>query len=91
VSEISLTLTDEAREAIAERAAEIVLERLQAPADDGWLRGAKRIAEYIGASEGRVKELSSLGRIPLERDGRGLVAKRSELDAWIRAGGGKRP
>lgn len=57
---------------------------------DGWLRGADAIAEYIGAPRSRVYALASADRIPIERDGSALVARRSELDRWLRGGGGKR-
>ena len=57
---------------------------------DGWLRGAGAIAEYIGAPRSRVYALASADRIPIERDGSALVARKSELDRWLRAGGGKR-
>jgi len=79
-------------EAIAIRAAEILAERTEA-LGDGWLRGAKEIAEYIGAPPSRVYALATCTpkRISVHRDGSTLVAKRSELDAWMRAGGGKRP
>jgi excisionase family DNA binding protein len=61
------------------------------PRDDGWLRGASEIASYIGAPRSRVYALASAGRMPLVRDGSNLCARRSELDAWLRAGGAKRP
>ena len=62
-------------------------------ADDGWLRGADAIAAYISSPRSRVYALAACTppRIPLHRDGSALVAKRSELDAWVRDGGGKRP
>lgn len=60
-------------------------------AEDGWLRGADRIAAYIDAPRSRVYALTSAGRIPVERDGSSLIARRSELDRWVREGGGKRP
>lgn len=60
-------------------------------APDNWLRGAAEIASYIGAKPDRVKKLNFLGRIPLHKEGRWLVGKRSELDAWLRSGGGKLP
>jgi excisionase family DNA binding protein len=58
---------------------------------DGWLRGADQIAEYIGAPRSRVYALTSARRLPVERDGSNLIARRSELDAWLRAGGARRP
>jgi hypothetical protein len=59
--------------------------------DDAWLRGAPAIAAHLGCVVSRVYALSSAGRIPVQRDGSALVARRSELDAWLRAGGSKRP
>lgn len=60
-------------------------------AGGGWLRGAEKIAAYIDCPVSRIYSLSSAGRVPIERDGASLVARRSELDAWLRNGGGKRP
>jgi hypothetical protein len=78
-------------DAIAERVAVILTER-EAPADaDGWLRGANRIADYMDAPPSRVYALASAGRIPVHHDGAALIARRSELDAWLRDGGGHRP
>jgi hypothetical protein len=58
---------------------------------DGWLRGAERIGAYIDCTPSRVYALSSAGRIPVEHDGSALVARKSDLDAWVRSGGGVRP
>lgn len=89
MSDLHLVLTEEQLRVIARRAAEIVLEGMEQR--DGWLRGADEIAAYIGARRDRVYALVSADRIPVHRDGSALVAKRSELDAWIRNGGGIRP
>lgn len=59
--------------------------------EDGWLRGAERIAAYLDCPRSRVYALASAGRIAVERDGSALVARKSDLDAWIRGGGGRRP
>ena len=91
---LAIAAPPELIEAIAERAAEIVLERSgPEPTTDGWLRGASAIAAYIGAPASRVYALGNCkpSRIPVHRDGSALIAKRSELDAWMRSGGGKRP
>ena len=84
-----LTLTPEQLDELVE----LVAQRLGgAPAVDGWLRGADRIAEYIDAPVSRVYALAgSTGRIPVERDGSNLIARRSDLDRWLHDGGGKRP
>ena len=77
-------------EAIAERAAEILAGRA-GPSADGWLRGADRIAAYIDCPRSRVYALTSARRIPVHHDGSALIARRSELDRWLRDGGGLRP
>jgi hypothetical protein len=86
-----LELPPELVEQIAERVAEILAERTETGNGDGWLRGAEQIAEYINCKPSRVYALSSAGRIPVEHDGSALVARRSDLDSWVRGGGGKRP
>ena len=84
-------LDPDALEILAERLAPHLAERATATAADGWLRGAEKIAAYIDAPRSRVYALASAGRIAVERDGSSLVARKSDLDAWVRAGGGKRP
>jgi hypothetical protein len=61
--------------------------------EDSWLRGAAQIAAYIGAPRSRVYSLVACRppRIPVLKDGSALVARKSKLDEWIRAGGGRRP
>ena len=54
-------------------------------------RGADRIAAYIDCPRSRVYALTSARRIPVHHDGSALIARRSELDGWIREGGGRRP
>lgn len=86
---ISLDIGDELVERIAERAAELVAGQ-QEVAGDGWLRGADKIAAYIDAPRSRVYGLASAHRIPVHHDGPALIARRSELDAWLLNGGGRR-
>ncbi len=73
--------------------AERVIARLAEQADtpSTWLRGADAIAGHIGAPRSRVYALTSAKRIPVIRDGSALVARREDLDAWLRSGGAKRP
>lgn len=87
---LALALPEELIELIAKRAAEILIDR-RGTAEDGWLRGADRIAAYIDSPRSRVYALTSARRIPIHHDGSALVARRSELDRWIRDGGGLRP
>jgi hypothetical protein len=86
----TLDLPPELLDAIAERVAAILAAR-EAPADDGWLRGAEAIADYIGSTASRVYALVSARRIPVEHDGAAIVAKRRALDAWIEQGGDRCP
>jgi hypothetical protein len=88
---IALSVPPELVEEIAERAAKLLAE--QQPAEDGWLRGADRIAAYVDCPRSRVYALAACNpaRIPVCRDGSALIARRSELDAWVRGGGGIRP
>jgi hypothetical protein len=87
--DLTLDIGDELVGRIAERAAELVTGRDEAAAD-GWLRGADKIAAYIDAPRSRVYGLVSAGRIPVHHDGSALIARRSELDAWLLNGGGTR-
>ncbi len=76
-------------EQIAERAAAIVAER-EALAASPWLTVGEA-AEYLRCPKSRVYALVSAGRIPHVKDGSRTLFNRGELDAWLRAGGGKRP
>lgn len=88
-----IDLSPDALEALARRVAELLGERQTSDnGSDGWLRGADAIAEHIGAPRSRVYALTSSGRMPcVQRDGSALIARRSDLDAWIANGGGRRP
>lgn len=90
-SGLALQLPPELVETIAQRAAELVAERQASAEPDGWLRGADKIAAYIDAPRSRVYALHSARRIPVHHDGSALIARRSELDAWLLAGGALRP
>lgn len=91
MSALSVNVGDDLVEQIARRAAELVAEQSQAPAQDGWLRGAEKIAAYIDCPRSRVYALVSARRIPVHHDGSALVARRLELDQWLLRGGGRRP
>lgn len=91
MSAISVNVGDELVERIAHRAAELLAEQSGEPVEDGWLRGAEKIAAYIDSPRSRVYALASARRIPIHHDGSALIARRSDLDQWLRAGGGRRP
>jgi hypothetical protein len=85
-----LALLEKLVDAITTQVAELVDVPDSEP-EDGWLRGADRIAAYIDSPRSRVYALTSARRIPVHHDGSALVARRSELDRWLRDGGGLRP
>jgi excisionase family DNA binding protein len=78
---LALDLPDDLVEQIAQRAAELVAER-QATTASPWLdtRGA---AEYIAAPVSRVHDLVGLRKLTPHRDGRRLLFKRTDLDAYL--------
>ncbi len=85
---LTIQISPEAIEAIAQRAAEIV-----ATSDEGhrkWLSVAEA-AEYLGRSTSSIYSLVSARRIPHEKDGSRVVFKASVLDEWVGDGGGKCP
>jgi excisionase family DNA binding protein len=84
---IDLDVPPELVEAIADEVAMLLASRLEEP--DKWL-SATEAAEYLRCGVSRVYALSSARRIPLHRDGSRLLFRRSELDIWVKAGGGKR-
>jgi excisionase family DNA binding protein len=80
-------LDGDALDALAERLAP----RLAKPAQpDGWLT-VTEAAEYLRCPKSRVYSLVSARRIPFVKDGSRTLFRRSELDSWLLAGGGKRP
>ena len=87
---LTLDIDDELVERIAQRAAKLVSGWGDKAVEDGWLRGANKIAAYIDAPRSRVYGLVSARRIPVHHDGSALIARRSELDAWLLNGGGRR-
>ena len=84
---IELPLPPELVEAIAERATELVLERLgtPAPVDAGprYLHGAAKVAEYLGMPLGQVQKLTAAGVIPHRKPGGRCLYRTDELDEWL--------
>lgn len=91
MSSMRLDIGDELIERIAQRAAELIQQNGENEIEDGWLRGANKIADYIDSPRSRVYALVSARRIPVHHDGSALIARRSDLDGWLRSGGGRRP
>ena len=88
---MKLDIGDELVERIAQRAAELVQQNGESEVEDGWLRGADKIADYIDSPRSRVYGLSQPDAFPVHHDGSALIARRSDLDSWLRSGGGRRP
>ncbi len=57
---------------------------------EGWLTVGEA-ADHLRCPKSRIYSLVSARRIPFVKDGSRTLFRRSELDSWLRAGGGKRP
>jgi excisionase family DNA binding protein len=82
---LSLDAPPELVEAIAARAAEIVLERLEAqgPAPDSPFFSIDEAAGYMRCTAQRVYDLRSSGRLTKFSDGTRAVVSRAEVDALL--------
>ncbi len=84
---LSLEVSPELLEAIAQRTAEILRETSEQ--EDRWMR-LDEGADYLRCPSGRLYEFTRRNAIPYSRYGRRLLFRRSELDQWVRDGGAKR-
>jgi excisionase family DNA binding protein len=82
--DVLVTLSDAQLEQIAERAAELVIGRRAASASP-WL-DAKGASEYLCCPVGRIPDLVQLRKLTPHRDGRRLLFRREELDAYLENG-----
>jgi excisionase family DNA binding protein len=83
---LSIAVPPELEERIAERAAEIVLERLGQIADNGaspYLT-IPEAAEFLRAKRHRVDDLLSSGRLTRHKEGSRTLVLRAELEAYMR-------
>lgn len=79
--ELRLALSDEQLNVIAQRVADLLAERRPA-SDDGYLN-AEDAARYLACSRGRLYDLAQLGKLHPLRDGRRLLFRRADLDAYL--------
>lgn len=86
---LALTVPAAMLDAIAERAAELLADRLAAETAP-WL-DVNGAADHLACAPSRIYALVSAKRIPHHRDGSRLLFRRAELDEWVESGGGKRP
>ncbi len=84
-------LTDDDLDALAQRLAPRMSETFTSShPSPAWL-GVTAAAEYLSCPTSRVYALVSARRIPFHKDGSRTLFDRTELDAWVRNGGAKRP
>jgi excisionase family DNA binding protein len=78
-------LDDQALDALADVLAPRIARRLEPDeALSPWL-GTKAAAAYLSCTPGRIHDLVGLQKLEPRRDGRRLLFKRSELDAYLEA------
>jgi excisionase family DNA binding protein len=79
--ELTVRLDPDQLDAIAQRVAALLAEPVR-PDPGGWL-DTNGAAEYVAASTGRIHDLVGLGKLTPARDGRRLLFRRSDLDAYL--------
>jgi hypothetical protein len=84
--ELAISVPEHLVEAIAQRAAAIVLERQREEPAARWLYGAKAAAEYLCWPVKRVTNMVAAGAIPHHRSGARLMFSTAELDRCVRRG-----
>jgi excisionase family DNA binding protein len=67
-------------EAVAERAVELMAERIPAEPEP-WI-GVKEACAHLACSPDRIYRLNSARRIPSHKEGNRVLFRRSELDEW---------
>lgn len=73
-----------------ERLRELVGERPGSSSGSPWLT-AGEAAAYLACPESRIRKLTMTGELPCHRDGRRVLYRREELDAYVFAGGAVSP
>jgi excisionase family DNA binding protein len=76
-------------DAVVEAAAARVLAQLPVQQQPTTWLNVEQAAEHLCCSRHRLYRLVSMRRVPHHHEGARLLFERSELDAWIRAGGAK--
>ena len=76
---LTVELTADQLDAIAERVAALLTTQPVAPAE--WLN-TKDAAKHLACTPGRLYDLVALGHLKPRRDGRRLLFRRSDLDTY---------
>jgi excisionase family DNA binding protein len=72
-------------EAVAQRAADLVLESFGARVEDRWMN-VDQAAAYLACGPRRIYDLHSQRRLRSHKDGSRLLFRRSDLDAYVESG-----
>jgi excisionase family DNA binding protein len=95
LSELARALVDALDDRSLDRLAEVLMPRLavlmKAPGREAPWLNVPAAAERLACSRSRIYGLVSARQIPFHKDGSRLLFRPEELDAWVRAGGGKQP
>jgi excisionase family DNA binding protein len=87
---LTLELPAEVIEAIAERAAAIVVQRLEQPAAESPFMTVAEAAGYARCKPQRIYDLLSSRRLTRHKDGARTLIQRQELEAYLAATTGPR-
>ena len=81
---LTIDLPEQLLDALAERMAARVVERLEQPEASPWM-DLPAAASYLGFSRDRLYKLTAAGAIPCRRQpgGQRLIFHRAELDRWL--------
>jgi excisionase family DNA binding protein len=92
VSDLARALLDElAGDPVAlERLRALVGETVVMTTISPWLTAAQAAA-HLACPESRIRKLTMTGELPCHRDGRRVLYRREELDAYVLAGGAVSP
>jgi excisionase family DNA binding protein len=82
-----LNFTEAELDRLADALAERVATRI---AGSPWL-SAREAAKYLACPISRVRKLTMTRELPAHHDGRRVLYRREELDAFIRGGGAPSP
>jgi excisionase family DNA binding protein len=89
-AQLTVKLPAEVIEAIAERAAAIVLHRLNKPAAESPFMTVAEAATYARCKPQRIYDLLSSRRLTRHKDGSRTLIQRAELEAYLAATTGPR-
>jgi excisionase family DNA binding protein len=81
---LSIAVPPELEERIAERAAEIVLERLEQTNGRSPYLSIVEAAEFLRSQRHRIDDLLSRGTLTRHKDGSRTLILRAELEAYMR-------